>query len=116
MNTVHEDLIREFGGSQSARKVFEGKITGIEQSLIGGRSHGTLVIERLKDYESEIASTTNEDLPEKVRIPFLNENLVLEATYVSGEKKVSFVRLLQSQVVKANYHAIFSRFLLPCQI
>ncbi|KAJ9150395.1 Hydantoinase [Pleurostoma richardsiae] len=88
IGTVHKDLIREFGGPQSARKVFEGKIIGIVQSLQGSRSHGTLVIEKLKDYERESDYKDDTDVPESVRIPFLNENLVLEATYSSGEKKI----------------------------
>ena len=88
IDTVHEDLIREFGGPQSAMKVFQGKVIGIEQSLIGGRSHGTLVIEKLKDYEKGDTAETDKSSIERVRIPFLNENLVLEATYASGEKKV----------------------------
>lgn len=96
LNCVHEDLIKEFGGPQSARKVFEGKIIGIEQALVGGRSHGTLVIERLKDYENENPAEATQDLPERVRIPFLNENLVLEAIYASGEKKVSLFSFLAS--------------------
>ncbi|KAL1902749.1 hypothetical protein Sste5346_001193 [Sporothrix stenoceras] len=95
ITTVHEDLIREFGGPQTARKVFEGKITGIEQRLYGGRSQGTLVIEKLKDHEKENeevggasgSGTDDEEGPEKLWIPFVNENLVVEATYPSGEKK-----------------------------
>lgn len=95
ITTVHDDLIREFGGPQTARKVFEGKITGIEQRLYGGRSQGTLVIEKLKDHEKENedvpgatgAHTDDEEGPEKLWIPFVNENLVVEATYPSGEKK-----------------------------
>ncbi|CAK7567497.1 MAG: hypothetical protein SEPTF4163_005462 [Sporothrix epigloea] len=94
MTTVHEGLIREFGGPQAARKVFEGKITGIEQRLYGGRSQGTLVIEKLKDHEKENgemassgAASFDEEEPEKLWIPFVNENLVVEATYPSGEKR-----------------------------
>ncbi|CAK7197644.1 hypothetical protein SEUCBS139899_000292 [Sporothrix eucalyptigena] len=92
ITTVHEDLIREFGGPQTARKVFEGKITGIEQRLYGGRSQGTLVIEKLKDHEKEneevtSGSSDDEEGPEKLWIPFVNENLVVEATYPSGEKR-----------------------------
>ncbi|EPE05645.1 hydantoinase [Ophiostoma piceae UAMH 11346] len=91
--TVHEDLIREFGGPKTARKVFEGKITGIEQQLYGGRSQGTLIIEKLKDHEKEDGkdddgvASDEEEGPEKLWIPFVNENLIVEATYPSGEKK-----------------------------
>ncbi|CZR51783.1 related to N-methylhydantoinase A/acetone carboxylase, beta subunit [Phialocephala subalpina] len=61
--TVHEDLIEEFGGPQSAKKVFEGKI---KDDSKGG----------------------DEDGPEKVAISFVNENLVVEATYKSEETKI----------------------------
>lgn len=87
--TVHEDIIQDFGGPQAASKVFEGKIVRIEQSIYKGHSHGTLVIEKLTDYEKETMNGSDTGGPEKVRIPFINENLFVEATYTSGEKKVS---------------------------
>jgi DUF917 family protein len=89
LSTVHEDIIQEIGGSQAASKVFEGKIVGIEQSIYKGHSHGTLIIEKLTDYEKETINDSDTSGPDKVRIPFINENLFIEATYTSGEKKVS---------------------------
>lgn len=86
--TVHEDLIQELGGPQSAKKIFEGKIVGIGQSLVKGHSHGNLIIEKLKDYEKD-NDKGDDNGPERISIPFINENLVVEATYASGEKKVS---------------------------
>lgn len=86
---MHECLIKEFGGPQSARKVFEGKIVGIGQSLYKGHSYGTLIVEKLKDYEKDDSSEGDGNGPEKISIPFVNENLVVEAFYSSGEKKVS---------------------------
>ncbi len=95
VGTVHEDLVREFGGPQAARKVFEGKITGIEQRLFGGRSQGTLVIERLKDHEreeeeavAEAATDSSDEEAQRLMIPFVNENLFVEATYPSGATKI----------------------------
>lgn len=68
--------------------MFEGKIVGIDQSIYKGHSHGTLVIEKLKDYEKDSDTVGEDDGPEKVMIPFINENLVVEELYASGEKKV----------------------------
>lgn len=87
--TVHEDLIQEFGGPTTASKIFEGKIVGIGQSLYKGHSHGMLVIEKLKDYDKDSISEDDGKGPDKITIPFINENLVVEATYASGETKVS---------------------------
>jgi DUF917 family protein len=89
ISNVHEDLIQEFGGPQSARKVFEGKIVGVGQSVHKGHSYGLLIVERLKDHERENTNRTDDEGPERVSIPFKNENLVIEAEYASGEKKVS---------------------------
>ncbi|KUJ08498.1 uncharacterized protein LY89DRAFT_332024 [Mollisia scopiformis] len=86
--TVHEDLIQEFGGPQSASKVFEGKVVGVGQSVHKGHSYGTLVIEKLKDYEKDNDGGSKDNGPEKVSIPFINENLRVEAVYASGEKKI----------------------------
>ncbi|KAH8892391.1 hydantoinase [Thozetella sp. PMI_491] len=89
ISTLHHDIITEFGGPQSAKKVFEGKIVGIGQTIHKGRSHGNLVIEKLKDYEKDqVGGGESDDGPVKISIPFMNENLILEATYASGETKV----------------------------
>lgn len=87
---VHNDLITEFGGPQTARKVFEGKIVGIGNTTYKGHSYGKLIIEKFKDYEKESEAGESDDSgPEKVEIPFKNENLLVEAFYKDGEKKVS---------------------------
>ena len=92
---VHHDLITEFGGPQTAKKVFEGKIVGIGNTIYKGHSYGKLIIEKLKDYEKESESSESDDSgPEKIEIPFKNENLLVEASYKDGEKKVSFQEIL----------------------
>lgn len=50
-----------------------------------GHNHGKVIIE---DYEKDNDDGGDEDGPENVAIPFINENLVVEATYKSGETKV----------------------------
>lgn len=95
ISTVEQDLIEEFGGLQSARKIFEGKIVGIGQSIRKGHSHGTLIIDKLKDYEKEGHQRVESDGPERVVVPFINENLVVNAFYASGEEKVRPVIMFQ---------------------
>ncbi|KAL3418384.1 hydantoinase [Phlyctema vagabunda] len=87
ISTVSDDIIQEFGGSQSAGKIFAGKIVGVGQKLYKGHSYGNLVIQKLADYEREAGEAT-EDGIEQLSIPFMNENLVVEASYTSGEKKI----------------------------
>lgn len=88
------DNIIEVCGEKSAGKLFEGKIVGVGQRLYKGHSYGEVVVEKLRDYERDGISNNSsgddeqEFLPERVRIPFKNENLIVEAEYASGEKKV----------------------------
>ena len=71
----------------------------IEQSLYKGHSHGTLIIEKLKEYEKETLNEKSEGGPERVRIPFINENLMIAATYASGEEKVSISKHRPSHMI-----------------
>lgn len=64
---------------------------GIGQKIYKGHSHGHLVIEKLKDYEREsegVDAGEDRDGIERVEIPFINENLVIEAVYADETKKV----------------------------
>ncbi|RDW62005.1 hypothetical protein BP6252_11438 [Coleophoma cylindrospora] len=87
VSSVSDDIIREFGGRESASKVFSGKIVAVGQTLYKGHSYGNLVIERLQSYEMEAGEKEDEG-PERVEIPFKNENLIIEAHYASGERKI----------------------------
>ena len=67
---------------------------GIGNTIYKGHSYGKLIIEKLKNYEKESESIGGDDLePERIEIPFKNENLLIEAFYKGGEKKVSFSSL-----------------------
>ena len=62
---------------------------GIGDTIYKGHSYGKLIVEKLKDYEKESEGGESDDFgPEKVEIPFKNENLLVEAFYKDGEKKV----------------------------
>ncbi|GAD97362.1 hydantoinase [Paecilomyces variotii No. 5] len=92
ISTVADNII-EVCGEKSAGKLFEGKIVGVGQRLYKGHSYGEVVVEKLRDYEWDGISRNvagvdeQESLPERVRIPFKNENLIVEAEYASAEKK-----------------------------
>lgn len=91
ISTVADNIIKVCG-EKSAGKIFEGKIVGVGERLYKGHSYGEVVVEKLRDYERDAtfdsqAGNNEEALPERVRIPFKNENLIVEAEYASGEKK-----------------------------
>ncbi|KAL2005111.1 hypothetical protein VTN00DRAFT_2961 [Thermoascus crustaceus] len=88
-STVAEDIIQVFGEG-AAGKVFEGKIVSVGQRLYKGHSYGEVVVEKLRDYERDATEVVESDIatPERVRIPFKNENLIVEAEYSSGERTI----------------------------
>ncbi|KAJ9295481.1 hypothetical protein DTO271G3_5937 [Paecilomyces variotii] len=91
ISTVADDIIKVCG-EKSAGKLFEGKIVSVGERLYKGHSYGEVVVEKLRDYERDRTSdneagNNEEPLPDRVRIPFKNENLIVEAEYASGDKK-----------------------------
>lgn len=98
-STVAEDIIQVFG-EVAAGKVFEGKIVGVGQRLYKGHSYGEVVVEKLRDYERDSNDVVESDnatiTPERVRIPFKNENLIVEAEYAGGDRAVRFVSKILS--------------------
>lgn len=88
-STVAEDIIQVFGEG-AAGKVFEGKIVSVGQRLYKGHSYGEVVVEKLRDYERNSNEVVESDVaaPERVRIPFKNENLIVEAESSNGERTV----------------------------
>lgn len=94
ISTVADDIIKVCG-DKSAGKLFEGKIVSVGQRLYKGHSYGEVVVEKLRDYEQDstpetvVANGEKDSVPERVRIPFKNENLIVEAEYASGDRKVN---------------------------
>jgi DUF917 family protein len=88
LSTIAEVLIRESGGSKSARLVFQGKIRAVESSLTAtAHSLGRVTIERLSEDEIESDADKQEGYGEAV-VPFMNENLAVIAKMESGEETV----------------------------
>lgn len=93
-STVADAIIQEVGGSQSAKVLFKGKISGIERTLHKGHSIGVLHIshtvaeeeeeDRVMGAESHAAVATGGTL----RIPFINENILAEHVARDGEKTI----------------------------
>lgn len=80
LGTVVDALIEEAGGPAAARRVFTGKVRGVETRITEtGHSLGEVVIERLGDDEVETVTDRGEDSWTEVRVPFMNENLAVVA-------------------------------------
>ncbi|GMG13172.1 unnamed protein product [Aspergillus oryzae] len=90
--TVPEAIIAEAGGPQSAKVLFRGKISGIEQTVYKGHSYGELIITEVPAEDDDQA--TNQNCSPAVaqgghiRIPFKNENIYAEHHAADGSKKI----------------------------
>lgn len=86
---VVDRIINEVGGPSSAKKLFSGKITSVEQKLYKGHSYGQIIITA---FDTEDQDSSNSDIPfvetkGTLRIPYKNEIMYAEHEYES-EKKV----------------------------
>ena len=97
--SIAESLIAQFGGSASARVLFEGKVTAVENRLIKGHSYGSITIRGssspsdsssslfLRDKSENRSSsfpsstTSSSTSPEELKITFKNENLLAELSH-----------------------------------
>ncbi|KAG7103563.1 hypothetical protein HYQ44_017651 [Verticillium longisporum] len=87
MGTVTDALVAEAGGARSARRVFTGKIRGVETRITEtGHSLGEVVIEALREdeVESEAERAREGEGWKEVRVPFMNENLAVLAKGTDG--------------------------------
>ena len=80
------------GGEKSAKILFSGKITAVEQRLFKGHSYGEVTISPLSEEELEIidanASTGSSTLiGGLLKIPFMNENILAEHLADDGSKQ-----------------------------
>lgn len=91
LSVVTDSIIKECGGPESARVIFQGKIRSVE-SMVTTTAHsvGKIVIERLGEGESE--NESERDIGGKwkeVNIPFMNENLAVVGVDEGGNETVS---------------------------
>ncbi|EEY16592.1 hydantoinase [Verticillium alfalfae VaMs.102] len=87
MGTITDALVAEAGGARSARRVFTGKIRGVETRITEtGHSLGEVVIEGLgeDEVESEAERAREGEGWKEVRVPFMNENLAVLAKGTDG--------------------------------
>jgi hypothetical protein len=92
LGSVTNAIVAEVGGSTSARRLFMGKIGGVETKITDtGHSLGEVIIEKLADDEVEqgVDLGSPGDGWKEVRIPFMNENLAVIAKGDSGGENVS---------------------------
>lgn len=102
LGTVTDAIVDEVGGAASARRVFVGKVRGVDTKITAtGHSLGEVVVERLG--EDEVEGDAESDGSEgwsRVTVPFMNENLAVIARGSGGEEKVSFLSLPLPSVYK----------------
>ena len=82
-------LIDEFGGEDSARMIFEGKIVGVRNVVLKGHSHGQVVVEGWAPDSRDEASGTDPAVPSMLVVTFQNENLIAKLESSDGSTQVS---------------------------
>ncbi|OJD12468.1 hypothetical protein AJ78_06939 [Emergomyces pasteurianus Ep9510] len=86
--TVAEDIIREFGGEQSAKVIFNGKIISVEHSLSAtAHTTGKVVLQQLSPDELGIDGIELPKGPERVVVEFVNENLSVKGINYDGSEE-----------------------------
>ncbi|EHY53387.1 hypothetical protein HRR83_003594 [Exophiala dermatitidis] len=86
--SLPEALIKECGGDQTARRLFQGKIRSVESALTTtAHSLGKVTIEALGEDETESEADKRGSWTEVV-IPFMNENLAVLGKNGRGEETV----------------------------
>jgi DUF917 family protein len=87
IDSVAEAIIDEVGGKESAKVLFKGKIIGVERVTRMGHAYGEVVIE---------STFGEEDVREKMIIPFKNENIYAKKVDGKGNEEVCTHRNLTS--------------------
>ena len=92
LGSVPERVVEAVGGEKTARVLFRGKITAVEQRLFKGHSYGEITIVPLSDDETEMRPITQKDdaaIAEggTLRIPYKNENILVEHIAQDGSQQ-----------------------------
>ncbi|PGH28925.1 hypothetical protein GX50_08331 [[Emmonsia] crescens] len=87
--SVADDIIREFGGEQSAKVIFQGKIISVEHSLSAtAHTTGKVVLQQLSADELGMDGIELSRVgPERVVVEFVNENLSAKAINYDGSEE-----------------------------
>lgn len=87
---VVDRIINEVGGNGSAKKLFTGKITSVEQKLYKGHSYGQIVISSFSAEDQDAGVSSDVPFMETngtLRIPYKNEIMYAEHEH-DGTKKI----------------------------
>lgn len=93
LGSVPERIVEAVGGEKTAKILFRGKITAVEQKLFKGHSYGEVAISHLLEEELEIidANTSTESTAINkggvLKIPYKNENILAEYVADDGSKQ-----------------------------
>lgn len=89
IGSVSKAIVAEAGGQTSAKKLFTGKVRGVETRITDtGHSLGEVIIESLGEDEVEQGDVGLSNEWSELRVPFVNENLAVIAKARDGEEKV----------------------------
>lgn len=83
IDSVAEAIIAEVGGDESAKVLFKGKIIGVERVTRAGHAYGEVVIESTASGDDEVK--------EKMIIPFKNENIYAKKVTADGKEEVRII-------------------------
>ncbi|ODQ62063.1 hypothetical protein WICANDRAFT_82179 [Wickerhamomyces anomalus NRRL Y-366-8] len=105
---VADRIIEEVGGQSSAKKLFTGKITSVEQKLYKGHSYGQIVITAFDAEDQDISSSDIPFVETKgtLRVPYKNEIMYAEHEFDSKKKILASVPDLISVIDTQSGQAI----------
>lgn len=93
LSTVGESIIKEVGGSNTAKILFKGKIIEVENVLSKGHSYGAIHIQADDNTMKDSSYTSSEAYPVvsggRLRIPFKNETIYAE--HITDDGKVRII-------------------------
>lgn len=96
LSRVAESIIEEAGGSEAAKVIYRGKIVAVERRLFKGHSYGAVHIAAFdqdgEEDETSGSRSVNRATPlvsgGTLKIPFKNENILVEHTTDDGTVSV----------------------------
>ncbi|KAI1073918.1 hypothetical protein F5B20DRAFT_565531 [Whalleya microplaca] len=87
IDNVAEAIIKEVGGTDSAKTLFKGKIVGVERITKMGHAYGEVIIESTVANDS-YSGKDSHYVRERLTIPFKNENIVAKKLSSNGEEEI----------------------------
>lgn len=91
LGSIPERIVEAVGGQKTAKVLYRGKITAVEQRLFKGHSYGEITIVPLSTDEMEMTSSGQKENSTAavgtLKIPYKNENIFAEHTATDGTQQ-----------------------------